>query len=70
MTEIRSWAETTAGLLANGGYRPEDRQVELAERDRERATARAEFEARQRTRNGQQPGGSSRPSPSGDGPEP
>ena len=46
MSEIFSWAETPAGLLANGGYHPEDRAAELAEREAEWRLARTEFDAK------------------------
>jgi hypothetical protein len=46
VNEIASWAETPAALLSSGGYFPEDRAVELAAREAERARDRAAFEAR------------------------
>lgn len=46
MTEFASWSQTPAGLLANGGWDPSDRAVELAEREAQHARDRAEFEAR------------------------
>lgn len=46
MTEIRSWSQTAAGLLANGGWEPSDRAVELAEHEAQHARDRTEFEAR------------------------
>ena len=46
MSEPVSWSDTPAGALANGGWTPEDRAVELAARQAERARDRAEFEAR------------------------
>ena len=46
MSEVQSWSETPAGLIGNGGWSPEDRAVELAQRESERARDRAEFEAR------------------------
>ena len=46
MSEIASWAQTPAGLLANSGWQPGDRAVELAKRQFQQAPGRAEFEAR------------------------
>jgi hypothetical protein len=46
MSEIASWAQTPAGLLANGGWQPGDRAVELAKRQFQQAPGRAQFEAR------------------------
>ena len=46
MTEVGSWGETPAGLLANGGWVPGDRAAEWAEREAVHARDRAEFESR------------------------
>jgi hypothetical protein len=46
MTEVGSWGETPAGLLANGGWVPGDRTAELAARESQHAQDRADFEAR------------------------
>ena len=45
MSEVIRWAETPAGMLANGGWRPEDRAVEWAAKEADRVQARAEFDA-------------------------
>ena len=61
MTEFLSWSETPASPIGIGAGSPEDRQVELLQRDAERTRNRAALEARLASdRNGQRLAGCKR----------